>query len=149
MTRNRPWQDVTWTWRAEDRARQMPRLPDVTAVDVVVSRGLRVSHSTFEVDTADALTIRLSAAAVPRLLDAWRALPPVDPSSEGRCHTPPFGLRFHATARPPFRASLCWRCNNIFMTEGTYRFHALFDGRSGAANALLGVIEAAGGGAKS
>ena len=142
VARNGPWQDVTWTWRSEDPARQMPLLSDVTAIDIVVSRGLGVSHSTFEIDTAAAPAVPLAAADVPRMLDLWRALPPVDPSSEGRCHTPPFGLRFRAADGFPFRASLCWQCDNIFMTDGTYRFHALFDGRSEGARSLLAMLEA-------
>ena len=68
----------------------------------------------------------------------WRQLPY---DEQMRCHTPPFALRFWSGANAVLIASMCWRCNNIWITEGDERKYAQFDGEADISQRLLHLLE--------
>ena len=64
----------------------------------------------------------------------WNKLPP---GEEGRCHVPPFGLRFFSRGQLLLEASLCWECNNIFGNIGPNTFWFEFDASATSSKTLL------------
>ena len=73
------------------------------------------------------------------LIRLWNGLPS---DEQMRCHYPAFALQFWLDAQPVFTASLCWGCNNVFIT-GPMASSSLrqFDGGSVPANALLRMCQ--------
>ena len=73
------------------------------------------------------------------LIRLWNGLPS---DEQMRCHYPAFALQFWLDAQPVFTASLCWGCNNVFIT-GPMASTSLrqFDSGSVPANALLRMCQ--------
>ena len=68
----------------------------------------------------------------------WRQLPYAE---QMRCHLPPYALRFWRGADVVLTASICWRCNNIWITEGAERKYAHFDGEADISQHLFHRLE--------
>ena len=68
----------------------------------------------------------------------YRQLPPAEPD---RCHTPPYGFKFHLSNSDIIYASLCWQCNtaNVWLTTPDRQRGFTFDGQSEAAQELFDI----------
>lgn len=119
-------------------------LPPIDAVDVVdlsdvVDVGAGGADGYLRA-ADDAPGVRVSGAAAERVAGLYRGLPA---GEQARCHVPPFGLRFYAGGRLLGRASICWRCNNIFGDAGGEPLFFAFDASHPTSRALLAACEQA------
>ena len=118
-------------------------LPEIVAVDVVdlAGVGYEVDQvSDYMAAATDAHHVRLCEGEADRIATLWRSLAP---GEEKRCHLPPFGLRFYAESGLVCRASICWRCNNIYGETGRHPFRFEFEGSELNARSLLASCERA------
>lgn len=60
-----------------------------------------------------------------------------------RGHSPPYGVRFWASARLVGEVSICWRCNNMFGTFSDASFHREFAETSDEAKELYALCSRA------
>ena len=86
-------------------------------------------------------TVPLTGAKAHAIAELWRHLP--TPAMQMRCHMPPYGVRFYAGDHLITEATICWRCNNIRLTDiehaGGYSF-VTFDGTASVSKQLLDMF---------
>ncbi|BCM90891.1 hypothetical protein IAD21_02754 [Abditibacteriota bacterium] len=107
-------------------------LPPVDSVEI-----LRLSD-----DDNESPCGRVSGELAREIAQLWRQLPY---DQQKRCHTPPYALRFFRGGVEVLYSSICWECNNIWITEAGVHKYAEFDARSKGAKRLLQLIESAAG----
>lgn len=56
---------------------------------------------------------RVTGELADKIAKLWRHLPA---GQQARCHLPPLGLQFFANQSLILEASICWQCNNIWIT---------------------------------
>lgn len=72
------------------------------------------------------------------LASLWRRLPD---GQRSRCHIPPFAVRFLVDDEVVCEASICWKCDNVFIyTPPTHGFE--FDGAHTVSQDLLTKLKA-------
>jgi hypothetical protein len=114
-------------------------LPPIDAVDVVDLSEVDADRVDGYMEAAaDAPRVRVSGPEAERIAALWRELPA---GEQGRCHIPPFGLRFYSGGRLLGRASICWHCNNIFGDAGDEHLFFAFDAARPKSRELLAECE--------
>lgn len=68
----------------------------------------------------------------------WRQLPE---NQQMRCHFPAYGLRFVHNGRVILSASLCWACNNIYISTQEEDTVYMFDGRAPVSQQLFTYLQ--------
>jgi hypothetical protein len=115
--------------------RSLQTLPLVDGLEIVVLTGVAPNNVESYMDAAAHAPMFLVAGPEAESIAALvRAL---TPGEEGRCHSPPYGLRFRAGRWTVCEISICWACNNIFGRLRGRPFHMAFDASHESAQALL------------
>lgn len=110
-------------------------LPAIDAIDIVDldgATGDRIQDCLME--TLPARRVRITGAAAQQIAEQFRTLPPGEAM---RCHIPPYGLVFYFSGQVIARASICWKCNNLFGAIGEDSLAFSFDGASALSKSLL------------
>lgn len=118
-------------------------LPPVEQVEVLRLGRVRVHGMSIPQDVSrmeSDCCVRVEGEAAQTIAALWRQLPP---GREERCHIPAFALRFLAGDEVVLEASLCWRCNNIWIIERGARKYASFDANAPVSKQLLQLLEEA------
>lgn len=94
-------------------------LPTIDSLDVLVLSFFPSNSEHDFLRKRDGFPILMSTRVTDsRVVDSvaqlWRDLPSHEQS---RCHTPPFGIRFHMADTVILEASICWHCDNIWIVE--------------------------------
>lgn len=72
----------------------------------------------------------------------WHQILALPDGEQMRCHTPKYGIHLGMERGEYHTAAICWKCNNISISNsGEYEWRT-FDGHSDAAQSLLGQIKA-------
>ncbi len=70
--------------------------------------------------------------------ELWQRIPTAE---QKRCHVPPYGLRFYREGILFLKATLCWQCNNIHLTEWGESCYSTFDAHNADAQRLLEILK--------
>ena len=73
-------------------------------------------------------------------LDLWDRMTQLPYAEQMRCHLPRYGLALACDGEYCWFASICWKCNNIYVSRDGVSSVQTFDGKSTAARHLLSSI---------
>lgn len=82
--------------------------------------------------------VRVGGETAQNLARLWRHLPP---AAQMRCHIPPYGFRFYQQGQSVLVASVCWKCNNIWLIVKSEQKLYEFDAQHSIAQELLAMAE--------
>lgn len=112
-------------------------LPEVDAVEVVDLRGIIANRiNEYMAGGIFAPNVRVTDEKAQLLAHLWRQL---SAAGQMRCHIPPFGFRFYHSGALLLQASVCWRCNNIFIKMDEKDLSYQFNGMDANAQELLAL----------
>ena len=75
-------------------------------------------------------------------IDLWTKMTQLPHAGQMRCHTPRYGISLSHHGGYYWFATICWKCNNIFISCDGSASHQEFDGQSPEAQQLLADIRA-------
>lgn len=114
-------------------------LPEADRIEVVDLSGLSPRFvSGYMAESSNAPVIVVTGEQTAAICALWRLLP--EQPDMMRCHIPPYGLRFFFQDLLLLEGSVCWRCDNIYLTTGNKEYCYKFDGASEPAQALYALI---------
>lgn len=116
-------------------------LPEVDAVEIVSLHAVGSSRvSDYMENAVEAPRVRIEGESARVLAGLWRSL---EPGRSARCHFPPVGFRFISDDTTVVAASVCWRCNNLYVLQGRAKRLFAFDAECESAQQLLSLARSA------
>jgi hypothetical protein len=114
-----------------------PTLPEVQSVEIVRASNVYAARLNDYMKNHESPGVVLEGQAAAEIAALWRELPSLPEGQQGRCHVPPFGIRFFTRSGVAVQGTICWKCNNIYGDELGRDIFYIFDGQHPQSRLLL------------
>lgn len=115
------------------------RVAPIDSAEILrLSREVSIVDGRVEVKKTNIAVRQIQGVGAQQIAILFRQLPF---GNQARCHFSPFALRFFRDGEELLYASICWDCNNIWITENGVHKYAEFDADAEVSQQLLRLIE--------